>query len=611
VALIAGACTYGVDGGPASGSEMGGAGGSAPGAGNQPGAPTGRGSAPGTGSGGSGKGTTNPGAGTSGSGTPSATGGTTSPGSGGSVGNPIHTDPPPVGGELSNCATPGQRLVRRLNSTQFRNTLVAIFNKDASVPTTDIFSDPFTMRFHVDADAPVVRDLDAGLIMDYAETIAAWAVTNNKLGGLSSACQQLNDQNCRKQFIQDVGLKIGREPVSDARVAIYDKLFTANTDVVKTFNDFATDVLTAMFESPSFIYRRELGTSDAGAYKLTPYEVASELSYFLTDGPPDQQLMDAAKNGQLANAAGIDTQASRLLATDSAKKTLAQFVDGWLEIDGMRTKTKDPNVFMLTDELRSAMIQETEETFLDAFDNGANVGQLLTTKRTFVNSALGQFYGLAAAAGDKFVAVDLSGTTRAPGILGQAAYLAQHAQPENSSPIQRGRSIRERLLCASIPEVPKNLNTTLSPPGAFATNRERFQQHDKDPVCAGCHQAFDPVGFAFENFDAFGRYRSEEKDAQGMTHPIDASGTLAGMPEGDIPLNGPQSLIDYLSTSDQVRACLVRYWSYYAHGRDNWPDKKCNDDAVRRESGQNNNSLKSVLMGILHAQTFTRRVQDQ
>jgi hypothetical protein len=526
------------------------------------------------------------------------------------VGNPIHTDPPLVGGELSNCATPGQRLIRRLNSTQFRNTLVAIFN-DANVPTTDIFSDPFTMRFHVDADAPVVRDLDAGLIMDYAETIAAWAVTNNKLGALSSACQQLNDQNCRKQFIKDVGLKIGREPVSDTRVAVYDKLFTDNTDVVKTFNDFATDVLTAMFESPSFIYRRELGTSDAGAYKLTAYEVASELSYFLTDGPPDQPLMDAAKNGQLANAAGIDAQASRLLATPEATKTLAQFVDGWLEIDGMRTKTKDPNIFMLTPDLRSAMIEETERTFKDAFDNGKDVGQLLTTKQTFVNQALGQFYGLAVpAGGTDFPSVDLSGTTRAPGILGQAAYLAQHAQPENSSPIQRGRSIRERLLCASIPEVPKNLNTTLAPPGSFATNRERFQQHDKDPVCAGCHQAFDPVGFAFENFDAFGRYRSEEKDAQGMSHPIDASGTLSAMPEGDIPLNGPQSLIDYLSTSDQVRACLVRYWSYYAHGRDNWPDKKCNDDAVRRESGQNNNSLKSVLMGILHAQTFTRRVQE-
>jgi hypothetical protein len=190
-------------------------------------------------------------------------------------------------------------------------------------------------------------------------------------------------------------------------------------------------------------------------------------------------------------------------------------------------------------------------------------------------------------------------------VLGHAAWLAQHAQPENSSPVQRGRAIRERLLCATIPEVPKNLNTTLAPPGTFKTNRERFEKHSADAACSGCHQQFDPVGFVFENYDGFGRYRSTDNG-----NPVDATGTLK-LASGDIPLNGPQSLIDYLSTSDQVRACVVRYMSYYAHGRDNWTGKQCNDDKVRIESAKNGNSLKSVLMGLLHAQTFTRRVQDQ
>src|SRR6187455_2350671 len=146
-------------------------------------------------------------------GTGSGTASSGAGGSSGSVGHPMDTTPPPVGGELSNCTTPGPRLIRRLTSVQFRNTLVDVF-QSSDVPTTDIFSDPFTMRFHVDADVPVVRDLDAGLIMDYAETVADWAVKGNKLGSFVT-CTTLTDQNCRKQFIQNLGLKLEREPVSD------------------------------------------------------------------------------------------------------------------------------------------------------------------------------------------------------------------------------------------------------------------------------------------------------------------------------------------------------------------------------------------------------------
>jgi hypothetical protein len=303
----------------------------------------------------------------------------------------------------------------------------------------------------------------------------------------------------------------------------------------------------------------------------------------------------------------IDGQAARLLQLPAAQTSLKQFVNGWLEVDGLRTKTKDNNVFNLTPALRDAMIQETEQTFLDAFNTGGDVAKLLTTKQTFVNGALSSFYGLSGGpGGDGFSKFDLQGSNRAAGVLGQGAFLTQHAQPENSSPVQRGRTIRERLLCGEIPPVPKDLNTNLGAASSFSNNRQRFEQHSKDAACVGCHQLFDPVGFAFENYDGFGRYRSMDGGS-----PVNATGTLKGVPEGDVPLDGPQSLIDYLSKSDKVRSCLVRYWSYYVHGRDNWTAKQCNDDTVRAEAGKNGYTLKSVLMGILHAQTFTKRVKDQ
>jgi hypothetical protein len=385
--------------------------------------------------------------------------------------------------------------------------------------------------------------------------------------------------------------KLAREPISATDLKGYEDLYAAET----TFNDAATAVLMTMLQSPYLLYRRELGTGDATkGYQLTPYEVASELSYLLTDGPPDTTLMNAATQAATANTTlKVDEHAGRLLALPAADTALRAFVDGWLEIDGLRIKTKDATVFNLTPELREGMIQETEQAFLDTFKNGGDVGKLLTTTQKSGNNAVMSFY-------------NSSGGTRPVGVLGQAAFLAQHAQPENSSPVQRGRAVRERLLCATIPEVPKNLNTTLAPPGSFKTNRERFEKHSADPTCSVCHKMFDPVGFVFENYDGFGRYRAMDNG-----NPVNVAGALTGTPAGDLTLSGPQSLIDYLSTSDQVRSCVVRYMSYYVHGRDTWTGKQCNDDKVRIESAKNGNSLKSVLMGLMHAQTFSRRVKDQ
>lgn len=551
---------------------------------------TGGGGAPmGTGTGGSGQ--------TGSGGRASGTGGTggagTTTGTGGSGGTGVTTGSggagtvsgtPPV-----ECDTAGPRLIRRLTAKQLQNTLTAAFG-NSTVPGTDILSDPNVMRFHVDADVPVVRDLDAGLLLDYAETVAAWAVQNKAFGGLA-ACANLTDTNCKDNFIKGMWSKLAREPISAADLKGYQDIYAAET----TFDDAATAVLMTMLQSPYLLYRRELGTGDATkGYQLTPYEVASELSYFLTDGPPDTTLMNAAAQATTNNAVlKVDEHAPRLLALPAADTALRSFVDGWLEIDGLRIKTKDPNVFNLTTELREAMIQETEQTFLDTFKNGGDVGKLLTTTQKFGNNTLTSFYNSA-------------GGTRPSGVLGQAAFLAHHSQPENSSPTQRGRAIRERLLCLPIPEVPKNLNTTLAPPGSFKTNRERFEKHSADGVCVTCHKLFDPMGFVFENYDGVGRYRSTDNG-----NPVNVAGALTGLPSGEIPLSGAQSLIDTLSTSDQVRACVVRYMSYFVHGRDTWTGKQCNDDKVRIESAKNGNSLKSVLMGLLHAQTFTRRVQDK
>ena len=513
---------------------------------------------------------------------------------------------PPVGGELADCATPGPRLIRRLTPIQLRNTLVDVF-QDGSVPAAEVLSDPSVLRFRVDADVPVIRDLDAALLLDYAETVASWAV-ENKLSQLAT-CQQ-NDPGCTRAFIESLGRKLYREPLSESQIAAYQALFQAES----TFADGAEVAIMAMLQSPYLLYRRELGTPDnatPGEFVLTPYEIASELSYFITGTAPDASLLAAAAEGRLVTQADIDREAERLLGTELARESLKRFVTSWFELDGLPNKAKDDSAFPLGASLRSSMIGESQAFFVDAFYSNATIGSLFAATHGFVNGELAGFYGVPGG-GDGFSRVDLANSNRAPGLLGQAAFLTAHSQPENSSPVQRGRFVRDRVLCEPIPEIPADLDTNLANGASFSTNRERYVQHAENAVCAGCHFMFDPVGFAFEHFDGVGRYRDQENGT-----PIDATGTLIeppgddGAPAPDVPLDGAESLISYLADNEHVRACFVRYLSYYAHGRDNWAEKKCNDDSVRREARENGNTIRSVLFGILHAPTFTRRTQDQ
>jgi hypothetical protein len=536
-------------------------------------------------------------------------------GVGGSVGNPNPDNAPPAsvprssdtgltppGTPLADCATPGPQLLRRLTSTQYRNTIVNLFGGDA--PEQQTLTDSAVNGFTIDADTLVISNLDSELLMGYAESVASWAKDSGRLAAFANNCTNAGDANCRRTFIQNLGLKAYREDLSDAQVAAYDGLFQefAGGD----FMAGAEVVATAMLQAPNMLYRREIGApGQAGQFSLKPFEVASQLSYLLTDSPPDDVLLSAARNGQLGTPAELDAQAERLLATDAGRRTLSHFIEGWVEIEGLPAKAKDTDTYDLSAAERDAMGEETRQLFMDTFQTGGSIETLFTADYTFVNGTLGAFYGMPGVTGDAFQKVALP-ANRSPGILGHSAYLTAHAQPENSSPVQRSFIIRERILCQDLPPVPQNLDTNLDAPEGFRTNRERYTEHSSNDVCYACHSKMDPIGFAFENYDGFGRYRDQENGV-----PIDASGELSDVPGGPIPLDGVDALASYLATSELVQTCLVRFWTYYAYGRDTWQSKQCNHDAVRREAQASDYSLKGVLKGIIHAQHFSQRVQEQ
>lgn len=516
---------------------------------------------------------------------------------------------------LEQCATPGPRLIRRLTSEQYRNTLVSVFGS-TDVPDAPVLRDATTLGYNVDADDSVIEGLDAGALMTLGESVATWALGANKVAELSNNCNDLGNQNCRQTFVRNLGERISREPLDDERVGRFTELFEA--EGVESFNDGASLVITAMVQSPYLLYRRELGPLDRNQteYSLTPLEIASELSYFLTNGPPDAALMDAAKQGRLTSSDDIDREAQRLMATPAAESVFGRFVRAWTDIDRLVQKAK--NGADLTPELRSDMIEETERFFDDVLGNAGTIGDLFGAPFTYMNQRLANFYGgMEGVTSADFTKIDISDGSRVPGLLGHGSYLTAHALADNSSPVQRAFVVRERFLCNDLPEVPTDLDTNLDAPVATDTSRERYARHSSEEPCRSCHQLMDPIGFTFENFDGFGRYRETEAGK-----PIDSSGGVPIMLGSQIPnplvlypLDGIDGLATYLSEVEDVRACFVNNLSYYGYGVANetkWPssDKRCTDNSIRQEARDSGNTIQSVVTAILHAPHFTRRVRD-
>jgi uncharacterized protein DUF1588/uncharacterized protein DUF1592/uncharacterized protein DUF1595/uncharacterized protein DUF1587/uncharacterized protein DUF1585 len=527
----------------------------------------------------------------------------TGSGSGSSAGSATTTPPAPTTLPTeSACSTPGSpgpRVLRRLTAAEFAASIADLFG-DKTAPIAQVFNDARVLGFTVDSSTLRVQDLNADQLMTNAEAVASWVVSSKPDLLKQWAPCGTHDEACGKTLIKNFGRKAFRTAIADdSRVAKYSDLFMAEA----SFTEGASTVITAMLQSPYFLYRSEIGAGGAvdGIVTLTPYEVASSLSYLLTGTTPDDTLLQAADAVPAGNVKAlqqmVDDQAVRLLApsgadplTAPAQDALMGFMSGWLGLDRLYTNVKDDKVQILTDDQRAGMAAETKRLILGVF--GAASG----------NSV-----------GDLFSAAPV-GNAHDGGLLGQASILIGYARANGSSPTQRGHFVRSRLLCQDVAPPPAGLDTKFSPSESFTTTRDQYLKGHAAPdhqPCYGCHVSMDPIGVAFEHYDAFGNYRSDENGV-----PIDATGTIysASATDGDVPidgLSGAQGLSTYLAQSEGLKSCLVRYWSYYAFGTAGWDQDACTYDTIRNEAAAQSYSLKSVLMGILHTKRFTTRVNDQ
>jgi hypothetical protein len=354
----------------------------------------------------------------------------------------------------------------------------------------------------------------------------------------------------------------------------------------------------AILCSLSFLFRVE---SPEEGRRVTDFELASRLSYFLWSSTPDEELFAQAARGTLRHGNNLAKQVRRMLRDPKARALAENFASQWLQIRGLKEFIPDSNRFPEFDEsLRSAMAKETELFFSAVVKEDRSVLDFLNADYTFANDQLARHYGIKGVEGCEFRKVSLAGTPRG-GVLTHASVLTITSNPTRTSPVKRGRWLLENMLGApplSPPPAVEQLKEAHESAGA--TLRQRMEQHRSSADCAFCHASMDPLGFGLESFDAIGAWRTRDGE-----QPIDSSGV---MPDGKA-FDGPAGLRAVLmERRREFIRCLTEKMLTYALGRGlEWSDRRAVAD-IAKKVADTEYRFSSLVLALVHSDPFQTRI---
>lgn len=359
------------------------------------------------------------------------------------------------------------------------------------------------------------------------------------------------DATCLDAFVERFGKKALRRPLTDGEKTAIIAVATQAGTKLNSFDGAIEFAIAALLQLPDFIYLVELGADQMGARKLTGYEMAARMSFFMLGTTPSDALLAAAESGQLDTGDGVRAHARTLLSSPRAKQAVEAFFDELLELPRLDDLAKDPALFpSYAPSLANAMRDETHR-LLEAvvWEHHGSFGDALDAPFTFVNAELAGLYGLSGVTGTSLSRVALPSGPRA-GLLGQGSFLSINAHVNATSPTLRGRFVRLMAMCQAIPPPPANVSTKFADDPNAKTARQRLAVHQADPACSGCHSLTDGLGLALENFDAIGRYRTTE---EGVTIDPNSSDPLLGS------FGSPRELGQALKAQPSVAHCFTRH----------------------------------------------------
>jgi hypothetical protein len=496
---------------------------------------------------------------------------------------------------------PGPSPMRLLTREQYLGTVQALAG--------DVSGLDAALGASVDASAfglvqPHVTQVELEHFQKAADAIARAIAGNQAALDKAAPCAAgTAPAECARSAVQKFGARVYRAPISDAAdIERHVQLF--NVGAATSYAYGMELLLRGMLQSPRFLYRVEVGTSEKvgdKAVKLSPYEVAARLSYTLWGTMPDEQLAQAAASGGLASKEGVAAQLATMLADARGQKVMSRFLEGWTHVAAVDGLVKNPDTYPEFQQasFRASLRAQASAFFDDLLKNqGGKLNALFTSPTVFFNKDLGAYYGVTG--GDTFQALQRTDGTAA-GILTLPAVLAVQGKPNESSPIYRGRFVREALLCQQLPAPPADIPAAPEVTAGVST-RERLAQHEVDPNCSGCHKLLDPLGFGFENFDTLGRYRTQDGGK-----PVDASGSVSLTRDIDGPFNGVAELAAKLAQSQEVKECVARQWFRFVLNRSEESSDGCSMKAMIESFDAAGQSLNALPKAVLETDAFLLR----
>jgi len=425
---------------------------------------------------------------------------------------------------------------------------------------------------------------------------------------------------CAKKIVEQLAQRAYRGFTTPADIDALMPFYADGRKEGGSFDHGIELVVRRVLVDPSFLFRVETDPSASAAaqpaslsaaahtaapavYRISDIELASRLSFFLWSSIPDDELLSAARQGRLKDPAVLDRQVTRMIADPRSSALTENFAGQWLLVRNIATvRPGDPFSLTFDETLRESMQKETELFFDAIIRENHPVPELITADFTFVNERLATHYGMAGVQGSHFRRVELPADSVRRGILGQGSILTVTSHAIRTSPVLRGKWILNNILGNPPPDPPANVPALPDQrtQAKVKTIRERMSQHRANPVCASCHNMIDPAGFALENFDAIGRWRSVDESF----NPIDASGAL---PDGT-KFNGVAELRSALVrkparfvntvTEKLLTYALGRGLEYY------------DMPAVRRivkDAAADQYRFKSIVLGVVRSYPFTMR----
>jgi cytochrome c5 len=414
------------------------------------------------------------------------------------------------------------------------------------------------------------------------------------------------EKACATKIISTLARRAYRRPITDADIKPLMNAYNAGR-ATGTFDDGVEWALEAILASPKFLFRIERDPSNvkAGApYRVSDLELASRLSFFIWSSIPDDELIDLAARNKLGEPATLTQQVKRMLADPKSKAIVENFAGQWLWLRNLRTAAPNADLFpKFDDNLREAFLQETSLFVESQIREDRPLIELLTANYTYLNERLARHYGIPGVYGSHFRRINYPDDRRA-GLLGQGSVLTVTSYPNRTSPVVRGKWLLENLLGAPPPPPPPNVPALKEngEGGKPATVRERMEQHRSNPVCASCHARMDPLGFALENFDAIGQWRTEDMEAR---TPIDASGVL----QDGTKFNGPSEFRKALVTrkAEFVGSVTERLMTYaLGRGLEYYDQPVVRQ--ILRDAAATDYRWSSIIMSIVQSKPFQMRM---